>query len=428
MGMQIKDSQLIWHPFQGPKSGLPIGIVKGKGAYLYGEDKKKYLDLISSWWVNLHGHAHPKIAEAIYKQASILEHVIFAGFTHFPAVNLCEKLSMILPSKLSRFFFSDNGSTAVEVALKMAYQYWQNLSEYKRTRFLSFEGGYHGDTFGAMAVGKTSGFHNNFQKLFFEVDTIPFPSTWIGDEEIDKKEKASLKALNEYLEKNGSFCACFIAEPLLQGARGMRMCRSSFLQKVIALLRSYGIIIIFDEILTGFGRTGSTFAFEQVKEVPDIICLAKGLSGGFLPIALTVVSQSIFKAFCGTKFEKTFAHGHSYTANPLGCAAAAASLEILLEKKTQDNIQALAKVQRENIANLNVVAPRFLGTIAAFNLESTRTIYSHKIAAKLKKLFLQEGLLLRPLGNTVYLMPPYCLKPKLLKESYQKIAVILSKL
>ncbi|MFH1066546.1 MAG: adenosylmethionine--8-amino-7-oxononanoate transaminase [bacterium] len=353
MTLQQLDRQLLWHPFtQEQTADFPIGITKGQGAYLYAEDGTAYLDLISSWWVNLHGHGHPKIARAIYEQALALEHVIFAGFTHPSAVALCEKLSGMLAPNLKRFFFSDNGSTAVEVALKMAYQFWRNQGEEKRRLFLSFEGAYHGDTFGAMAVGKGSGFHDHFQKLFFEVKTLPYPATWIGDADVGKKEQAALDALNLCLKNHAHETAAFIVEPLLQGAGGMRLCRPSFLREVFDLVKSHGILVVFDEVMTGFGRLGTNFAWQQIERTPDMLCLSKGLTGGFLPLALTVVTPSIYHAFLGTDFNKAFAHGHSYTANPLGCAAALASLELLQEPATQKKIQAIQKTHETQISKL----------------------------------------------------------------------------
>ncbi len=263
MNLSERDRKIIWHPFTQEKvAKFPIAIKKAHGSYLYDENNKPYLDLISSWWVNLHGHAHPKIAQAIYEQSMTLEHVIFAGFTHEPAVTLCEKLKTLLPDKLSRFFFSDNGSTTVEVALKMAYQYWWNQGNRERTTFLSFEGGYHGDTFGAMSVGVKSGFHDAFSNLLFSVLTVPFPETWDEDEKIENKEEHSLKVLEGHLRAGSRKIAALILEPLVQGASGMRMCCPEFVRKVVNLVRQHGILIICDEVMTGFGRTGTYFALE----------------------------------------------------------------------------------------------------------------------------------------------------------------------
>ncbi|RYE06134.1 MAG: adenosylmethionine--8-amino-7-oxononanoate transaminase [Rickettsiaceae bacterium] len=419
-----KDQKFIWHPFtQGMLEKLPIHITKGHESYLYDVTGKKYLDLISSWWVNLHGHANPYIAKAIYDQALTLEHVIFAGFTHQPAVTLCDKISSLLPFSLSKFFFSDNGSTAVEVAIKIAYQFWRN-NDAERNIFLSFEGGYHGDTFGAMSVGQDSKFHDNFRKLFFKVLTIPFPFTFNGDQEIEQKEQQSLNKLALYLAQYGSNIAAFILEPLIQGASGMRICRPNFIEQVVSLLKKYNILTICDEIMTGFNRTGTLFAFEQTKCIPDIICLSKGLTGGFLPMALTVVDQKIYQAFLSKDHRKTFMHGHSYTANPLGCAAAIASLELLLRQDTQDRIENIATIHSEGlqmIADIPIVlSTRQIGTIAAFDLDNAKTNME-----TLKVRLLAAGLLLRPLNNTIYLLPPYCTSSSDLKEAYEKIKSIL---
>ncbi len=429
MSISKQDRSIIWHPFTQEKiSDLPIAIKKAKGVYLIDELGNSYLDLISSWWVNLHGHAHPYIAEAIYKQAKKLEHVIFAGFTHEPAVNLCKMLTAMLPSELSRFFFSDNGSTAVEVALKISYQYWWNKGE-NRTIFVSFEGGYHGDTFGAMSVGKSSGFFMPFQKLFFEVYNIPFPYSWQDDGDVEEKELQSLQILTEYLEKNHKNIVALITEPLIQGAKGMRVCRTKYLTAVVNLVKSYNILVIFDEVMTGFYRTGSAFAFEQIQNIPDVVCLSKGLTGGFMPLALTVTTNDIYEAFLSEDINSAFLHGHSYTANPLSCAAAIASLELLQKIETRNAIVEINMTHRECLNNLvnnytYIYEPRIIGTIAAFNLRYLDGDNYQKIQI-LKKKFLDQGLLLRPLGKTIYLLPPYCITIRELKDAYVKIEKIV---
>ncbi|WP_339048766.1 adenosylmethionine--8-amino-7-oxononanoate transaminase [Candidatus Mesenet endosymbiont of Phosphuga atrata] len=424
MNLSERDKKIIWHPFTQEKTaGFSIAIKKAFGSYLYDENDKSYLDLISSWWVNLHGHAHPEIAKAIYEQSMTLEHVIFAGFTHKPAVELCEKLYTLLPNTLSKFFFSDNGSTAVEVALKMAYQYWYNQGDIERTIFLSFEGGYHGDTFGAMSVGAKSGFHNAFAKLLFSVMTVPFPETWDGDEEVEIKEKHALDVLQNHLNICSDKIAALILEPLVQGASGMKMCRPEFINKVIRLVREYKILVIFDEIMTGFGRAGSNFAFEQTEIIPDFLCLSKGLTGGFLPLALTVTTEEVYEAFLDKSFTKAFAHGHSYTANPLGCAAAIASLNLLMKSSTAKSIKKINNAHQEGLALLktcvNVKHTRITGTIAAFDVCNYSTVQKLKIEC------LEQGLLIRPLGNSVYLLPPYSISDLELMEAYGKIQNIL---
>lgn len=422
--LSTRDKIIIWHPFSQEKTaGMPLSIQSGKGAYLYDFEGKSYLDLISSWWVNLHGHAHPVIAEAIYQQALKLEHVIFSKITHEPAVVLCEKLQAILPHSLSRFFFSDNGSTAVESALKMAYQYWHNLGKAK-TKFACFEGGYHGDTIGAMSVGKNSGYHDVFKPLLFEVITLPYPDTWIGDLSIEEREQQAYALIQDSLNKYHQDIAALILEPLIQGASGMRICRPEFLNKIITLAKSYGILIIFDEVMTGFGRTGTTFALDQLnaESVPDILCVAKGLTGGFLPLALTITSEKIYEVFLDDKLSKAFLHGHSYTANPLGCAAGIASLELLLSPETQQNIKNISQAHQEGLKllqNLNSVTKiRQQGTISAFEMAEDKV---KLIVSKL----LDQGFLMRPLGNTLYMLPPYCVTATELMEGYDILEKML---
>ena len=436
MTLNTRDRQIIWHPFtQEKKASLPIAIKSARGSYVYDEDGKSYIDLISSWWVNLHGHAHPEIAKSIYIQAQELEHVIFSGFTHEPAVKLCEMLKMLLPQAFSRFFFSDNGSTSVEVALKMAYQYWYNKNHKERSLYLSFDGAYHGDTFGSMSVGAKPGFHRVFQDLFFKVLTIPYPSTWSNDQDIALKEQNALLVLDEILEKNGSMIAAIILEPLVQGASGMRMCRPNFIRAVMDKVRKYGVLVIFDEVMTGFGRTGTNFALDQVgivpnlksksynhtnesydntlnsmelnsKYVPDFLCLSKGITGGFLPLALTITTETIYEAFLDDDDSYAFLHGHSYTANPIACAAAITSLNLLLKKDTQNSISDISNTHMKCMMDLiknsdNIQNTRMLGTISAFEIKNTSCTIQ-----EIRDMFLDSGLLLRPLGNTVYLLPP----------------------
>lgn len=428
-----RDKTLLWHPFTQEKTAKDIiGITRGSGSYLYDEAGREYIDLISSWWVNLHGHAHPEIANSICLQAKTLEHVIFAGYTHTPAVSLCENLGKLLPETLQRYFFSDNGSTAVEVALKMSFQYWRNLGNSKRKHFICLEGGYHGDTFGAMTVGQSSGFHNSFLDALSRVFAIPFPATWDNDLDVDRKESNSIKALESYLEVHGEEIVAIILEPLVQGASGMRMARPSFFEKVIKLVRSYDILVIFDEVMTGFGRTGTDFALHQICELPDFVCLSKGLTGGFLPLALTVTTDRVYSAFLSNEWRYAFAHGHSYTANPIACAAAVASLEILERPETRAAISSLSQAHRRGLDHLQskcgfVRHTRVKGAISAFEL-TLNDPDSVKTMANLKYKFQESGLILRPLGNTVYLLPPYCTTLIDLENSYTKIASILEKI
>jgi adenosylmethionine-8-amino-7-oxononanoate aminotransferase len=430
MTLSTRDKKLIWHPFtQEQNAALPLAITSAAGSYVYDEQGRPYIDLISSWWVNLHGHAHPEIAQAIYEQALTLEHVMFAGFTHEPAVKLCEGLAHILPPTLSRYFFSDNGSTSVEAAIKMAYQYWWNQQAPHKTLFLSFAGGYHGDTFGAMSVGAQSGFHAPFSPFLFKVLTLPFPATWEDDEKVEQKEKDALTALEKCLDAHPGQIAAMIIEPLVQGAAGMRICRPSFMQALVNLLQTHHILVIFDEVMTGFYRTGSYFALDQTKVVPDFLCLSKGLTGGFLPLALTITTDQVYQAFLGEHYSQAFSHGHSYTANPLGCAAANASLALLKNPATKIATQMIQQAHRQGLQYLQENCPsiqhiRLLGTIAAFDLPQAAPFH---VNTKLSALFLKQGLLLRPLGATVYLLPPYSIKANELEEVYEKIKDVLQR-
>ncbi|HYD63933.1 adenosylmethionine--8-amino-7-oxononanoate transaminase, partial [Azospirillum sp.] len=329
------DRRHLWHPFtQAATAPEPIPVVRAEGVSLFTADGREILDLISSWWVNLHGHAHPAIVEAIARQAATLEQVIFADFTHAPAATLAARLAGILPEGLTRVFFSDDGSTAVEVAMKMARQFWRNRGDGRRRRYLAFDGAYHGDTFGAMSVGKSSGFYEPFHDLLFEVSHLDYPATWDGDAEVEAKEAAALAKLDAWLADHGDDVAAFIAEPLVQGAAGMRMVRPAFLRAVVERVRAAGALVIFDEVMTGFGRTGALFASLRAGIAPDLICLSKGLTGGFLPLSATVTTEAIYEGFLDGSFDRAFAHGHSFTANPLGCAAALASMDLLLAPET----------------------------------------------------------------------------------------------
>lgn len=416
------DQRYVWHPFTQEKTAPPpINITSAKGATLYTEDGTPYLDLISSWWVTTHGHSHPVIAQAIAQQAQTLEQVIFAGFTHPPAIQLAAELINHLPEGLQKVFFSDNGSTSVEVALKMARHYWWNKGE-DRTRFLVFEGGYHGDTVGAMSVGHTSGFFNPFKNMLFEVDTLPFPNTWLQDETIEQREKQSLQKLEHYLEHQGHQCAALLIEPLVQGASGMNMCRPQFLQQVAARLKQYGVLLLFDEVMTGFGRTGALFACEKANTTPDIICLSKGLTGGFMPMSVTISRLEVYQAFLGDSFDRAFAHGHSFTANPLGCAASLASLKLFAEENTLERIKNIENIHKTRLESLlnhpRVSKGRLTGSIAAFDIKTSDAGYGSKVGPYLKTFFLNKGLLLRPLGNVLYFLPPYCISDSQLHQAW----------
>ncbi len=400
--LQQRDLQVIWHPFTPQKNMTPpIPIVKAKGTLLYSEDGRDFIDAISSWWVTLHGHAHPYIAEQLYRQAQTLEQVIFAGFTHEPAVSLAEKLLPLLPGKMSRIFYSDNGSTSTEVALKMAIQYWWNKGEPKRNKIVAFNNSYHGDTFGAMSVSDRSVFTLAFADKLFEVIFIDTPTT------------GNIKDLLKTIEVEASSLAAFIYEPLVQGAGGIKMYDSLLLDQLLQTIKAHNIICIADEVMTGFGRTGKLFAGEYLLETPDIICLSKGLTGGTMALGVTACNQKIYNAYLADDKLKTFFHGHSFTANPLACTAALASLHLLLQPGTIQSItridglnKAFSKELQQFKALKNI---RQLGTILAFEISSGKDEYLNNISGSITTKMLDKGVYLRPLGNTVYLMPPYCI-------------------
>lgn len=408
----MEASTLIWHPFtQMQTARTPIPIARGSGIYLYGEDGKRYLDGISSWWVNLHGHSHPHIVEKIKAQSDKLEHVIFADFTHAPALDLASRLMPLLPGDMAKLFYSDNGSTAVEVALKIALQYWYN-QKIDRTKVICFKNSYHGDTFGAMSAAGRNGFNQPFWKQLFEVESIDPP--------IKGQEEKSLQQLQAILNKGEA--ACFIFEPLILGSGGMIIYSGSALERLIQCCHEHEVLTIADEVMTGFGRTGTLFACEQIQEKPDLICLSKGLTGGFLPLGATVCTEKIFNAFLGEHFHQAFLHGHSYTGNPLACSSALASLDLLLEPSCLEQRIMIASCHQTFCETWHTRFKRCesIGTILALEYISEISIRD-----RLYDFFLSQGLLLRPLGNVVYVMPPYCIQKEELEWIYSKIILTL---
>ena len=424
-----KDKQFLWHPFTKIINEYdPIVISSAKNDILVDINGNEYVDLISSWWVNIHGHCKKEIIESIKKQSEKLEQVLFADFTHEPAVNLAEKIVDLMPKNLSRVFFSDNGSTAVEIAMKVAIQYWYNKGK-KKKKFVSMTGNYHGDTFGAMSVGFSSGFYEPFKDFLIKSISIPYPDYWDGKNDIEKEELISLKTADAVLSSNKDDIAAVIFEPLIQGAGGMKVCRKEFLDKLLKKFRDAGVLIIFDEVMTGFGRTGKMFAADYLKTKPDIMCLAKSLTGGYIPLAATVFSQKIHDEFFGDDIKKAFLHGHSFTANPIACSAALTSLELFEKEQTLKKVEKISYIHHEFIKKLkkiNISKPRVLGSIAAFEYNAINQKYGSSENQELKNIFLENGLLLRPLGNTIYLMPPYCIKEETLYNCYEKIIEILS--
>lgn len=380
--------------------------------------------MISSWWVNLHGHGRPELAKAISDQVLRLDHVQFAGATHEPAVQLAERLldkAGLLGN--ARIFYSDNGSTAVESALKIAHQHWVNRGATRRL-FATLRGAYHGDTVGAMSVGRSSGFFDAFGGLLFETVTLPVPLIW-KDFANEEGERAALAEIAALLESEGESLAGLIVEPLVQGAGGMRFHSAGFLSALCGMFRERGIPVIFDEVMTGFGRTGSFFAYQETGFVPDLICLSKGITGGILPLAVTIASNDLFDSFLGNDFSRALAHGHSYTANPVACAAALASLDL---HESTGSLDQVARINRCMARHLNLLAShpkiektRLLGGIAAFDLAGMASGYSAGSGRELAMALQEQGVLLRPVGNVIYLMPPYCITDDQIDRAFEAI-------
>lgn len=420
--LKSKDKELIWHPYTQEKTaGENVLITKGKGAYLFDENEKKYLDANASWWTNTHGHAHPYIAQKLYEQASTLEHVIFAGYTHEPAIRLAEKLQPFLPENQAKFFYSDNGSTAVEVALKMAFQFWFNQGE-KRTKVICFENAYHGDTFGAMSVSARGLFTDPFKPLLFEVITIPTPT----QKNINAVSAQLDSLLNDYK------IASFIYEPLVQGSHGMNIYEAELLDKVLVKLQRANIPLIADEVFTGFGRTGKFLASDFVTTKADIFCFSKGLTAGVLPLGLTTCSQKIYDVFYSNDKTKTLFHGHSFSGNPIGCAVALASLELYDIEKTLERIERIERQHASFIPRLashkNVANIALQGTILRFEVvNENETSYTNPLKERAVSFFQEHGIMLRPLGNVLYFLPPYCVSESDLEHLYKTTEDFLAK-
>ena len=394
-----------------------LGIQSAQGATITDETGKQYIDAISSWYTCVYGHCNPKILNAVQSQMQVLDQVVFSGFTHEPAVLLSEALMEILPENQQKLFFSDNGSTATEIGIKMALQYHFNRGE-KRHVLLAFEDGFHGDTFGAMSVSGLSVYNGPFEELFLEVKRIPAPS---------KSNIAQLEA--QVLELLAAHqVAGFIYEPLVQGAAGMKIHDAEGLGSLLRIFKKHGVITIADEVMTGFGKTGSHFASDHLAEKPDIICLSKALTAGLLPMAVTSCTSEIFDAFYSDQLEKGFFHGHTYTANPLACSAALAGVRLLQSREIQDNIQRIIRSHREFDQQLShhpmVRNNRQIGVIYAFELAISMERYGN-LRDELFGQFMHRGIFLRPLGNTIYLLPPYVISEAQLKKVYNAILEVL---
>lgn len=386
----INHSLISWRPFTHIKTApLPLDIVSAKGARLFAKDGLSYIDAIASWWVITHGHCHPHIANAIAKTAKRLDQIVFANFTHAPAQELLEMLRGMLPQDLCAAFFSDNGSTSVEVALKMAVQFWKISGHHHKNKIVAFKGAYHGDTAGCMSVSARGLFTDPYEKLLFDVVRFEDAFSSLTDD-----------------------TAALIIEPLVQAAGGMIMWDEELLRKILRAARAKNILIIFDEVMTGFFRTGSSFAFQKLDFVPDILCLSKGLTGGYLPLALTVCHQKIYEQFLHSETSNTFFHGHTFTANPLSCAAAVANLQLMDAELTQKiaDIECMHRARIEGLKSPFIKNKRLRGTIAAFDVvghEEYLSTMSQGIARECMK----HGVFLRPIGNVVYVMPPFGIKP-----------------
>ena len=416
MTLSEKDQQYLWHAYtQHKTSDTPIAIVKGKDALLWDENGNTYIDAIASWWVNPYGHSNERLARRAYEQLTSLEHVLFGGFTHQPACELAEALLKILPKNQSKVFFSDNGSTAVEVAVKIALQYYYNRGE-KRTTFIAFEEAFHGDTFAAMAVSGISLYTTAFQDQLLKVVRIPIPEK--GQEEACKQ-----RLLEVIVQEK---CAAFIFEPLVLGAAGMRMYAPEVLDELIQICREHQVLTIADEVMTGFGKTGKTFACDYLKQMPDMICLSKALTGGTIPLSATTTTEAIYEAFYSDDISKALFHGHTFMANPTGCAIALESLKILAEEEMQANLK---RIHARHVAfatkmdkHPKVARTRTLGVIVALDLKVPDTgEYYGAIRNELYRFYISHGVILRPVYHTIYILPPYIITDKQLDRVYEVV-------
>lgn len=416
MNLSERDKLYNWHPYTQHKTAPDFpAIVKGEGALLWDENGKEYIDAIASWWVNPYGHSNRVIADAIYEQLTTLEHVLFGGFTHDKAVLLAEKLMTILPKNQKKLFYSDNGSTAVEVALKCALQYNYNKG-IKKTKIIAFEDAFHGDTFGAMASSGITFFTEAFKGSLLEVIRIPVPTN--GNEQRSFQALQDLVATNEY--------AAFIFEPLCQGAAGMVMYEATALDKMIAICNQNNVFTIADEVMTGFGKTGKIFAADYLVNKPDMMCLSKALTGGTIPMAITTFTQEIFDGFYDDDTNKALFHGHTFTANPTGCAAALASINLLQTSAMQDNIDRINQLhlafESKIKSHPKVKTTRVLGVIFALEIKTeSKESYYGTMRNKLYNYFIENDVILRPVGNIVYILPPYVITDTQLEKVYATV-------
>ncbi|ETN94653.1 adenosylmethionine--8-amino-7-oxononanoate transaminase [Zhouia amylolytica] len=414
MTLQERDKAHLWHPLTQHKvKPDALGITKAKGVYLYDEHGKEYIDGIASWYTCMYGHCNPFITEKVAQQMQTLDQVVFAGFTHEPAVKLSEALVSILPGNQQKLFFSENGSTAVDVAIKMAFQYHFNGGD-KRDTLIAFEDGFHGDTFGAMSVSSLSVYNGPFEDFFLKVIRIPTPD---GSNNADVVER-----LKQVIAENK--VAAFVYEPLVQGAAAMKMYDLNGLQSLLACCKENDVLTIADEVMTGFGKTGKNFASEFLEIKPDFICMSKALTAGLLPMAITSCTQEIYDAFYDDDIAKGFFHGHTYTANPLACMAALAGIELLASEDVQGNIQMVVESHKEFDQEIKthpkVAGTRQQGVIYALDLNIKMERYGN-LRDMLFKHFMDQGVFLRPLGNTIYILAPYTITKKELEKIYDSI-------
>jgi adenosylmethionine---8-amino-7-oxononanoate aminotransferase len=402
----------IWHPCTQMKSHerFPlVPIARAEGAWLVDFEGRRYLDAVSSWWVNLFGHGHPAINKALHDQLDRLEHVMLAGFTHAPAIELAERLARVSPGKLGHMFFASDGAAATEIALKMAFHYWKNHGRAGKNKFVALEGGYHGETLGALSVTDVPIFHDTYAPLLRERYIAPFPSRAPEDHQYRGLQgaKVAAAALERLLEQRHDEIAAVIVEPLVQGASGMRMYHPEYLRRARAACTRHDVLLIADEIMTGFGRTGTLFACEQAQVAPDLLCLSKGITGGYLPLSCVLATDAVYEAFYDDETARGFLHSHSYSGNALACRAACAVLDLIEEENV------LARNEEKAAHFVAAAAPlahhagvrdfRHLGMIWAFEVHTG----ARDFAQKAFELALERGVLLRPIGHTVYFMPPY---------------------
>ncbi|MEF3306728.1 adenosylmethionine--8-amino-7-oxononanoate transaminase [Paenibacillus sp. GYB003] len=442
-----KDRLRVWHPFTQMKDYARqdhLLIEKAEGIYLYDADGNRYYDTVSSWWVNVHGHGHPRIKQAIARQLEETDHIMFSGFTHRPAIELADKLVGIAPPGLGKAFYSDNGSTAVEVALKMSFQYWRHVGKPRKTKFAFLENSYHGDTLGAVSVGGVELFHATFRPLLFDAFRLPAPRIrqWAdGRPTPDAAAQATAEALDaarRLLEASADEIAGLIVEPMIQAAGGMLMHPAEYVAGLRELCTRYGVHLIADEVAVGFGRTGTMFACEHAGVAPDLLCLSKGLTAGMMPLAVTLCTDDIYEAFYDDyETQKTFFHGHSFTGNPLACAVALESLRLFEEERVLDRVRTTAGLLREQARLFescpHVANVRCLGMVAAFDLvEDPKTGRPYPSAQRrgynLYLEALKEGLILRPLGDTIYYWLPHCTTAEQLRDIVDRTCRVLDRL